>query len=99
MTKYASAKKYRLLPPHDVARQRANVGGRAIVGKPGEVLDVDRATAVGLEANGWTLIGPVGVTAERPEHCVPGDAFIDTQAGKTVYYDGRGWRDASGSRA
>ena len=93
MTKYAAAKKYRMLPPYDVSRQRLNIGDRTHSGKPGDVRDVERVEAAKLEANGWTNIGPVGPSTDRPPTAGPGDIFHDRTLDQTIFYDGKVWRD------
>lgn len=56
-----------------------------------------------LELSGTqvNLYGPLNVhacpTTERPEDVVAGSHIFDTTLNKPVWYDGSGWRDASGS--
>ncbi len=50
-----------------------------------------------LEANGWTALGPVGTTTQRPANPARGKPFIDTTLGKTIFHDGGTWRDHTGA--
>lgn len=98
MTKFAQASRYRLLPPHDVARQRMTMhSGRVVSGKPGDYIDAVPQDAERLSANGWTNIGPTGSTAARPTAAANGDVYHDTDVGAPVFFDGAGWRDSAGN--
>jgi hypothetical protein len=50
-------------------------------------------------ANGWTIMGYVGTTAQRPTPQDPapilsvGLKYVDTTLGKLVSWDGSTWRD------
>ena len=90
--------KYRFLPPNDIGKQRhQRHGGRVIHAQPGEVVDVDAIDRGSLSANGWTYLGPVGTTAERPDNPGPSDHFIDTALGEVIFYDGATWRNTNGA--
>lgn len=68
----------------------------------GTILDIPDNSADGnvLTANGWSRLGYVGTTAQRPTVSVAaGDRYVDTTLGKMVVYDGVGWRDPSNGAA
>lgn len=86
---------FRVLPPAGGATLVVN--GRSYKATSGTTLDVADFDSTELEANGWTVIGLVGLTAQRPANPVKGKPFIDTTLNKPVFHDGAIWRDHTGA--
>lgn len=86
---------FRVLPPAGGAT--VSVNARVYKAASGVPLDVPDFDAAELEANGWTILGVVGTTAQRPASPVKGKPFIDTTLNKTVFHDGGAWRGHTGA--
>lgn len=96
---------YRLLPPASgaFATSPMTVNGRSYNPSAG-MQDVPCADADNLCATGWTLVAPVGGTAERPRKDEPssgrpvraerGVRYLDTDVGAMLVFDGVAWRNA-----
>lgn len=89
---------YRLFCPSSGPQQTCIVNGRTYTGVPGTPQDVPDFDMPGLRANGWTNLGVVGTTAQRPVVLPPGvKHFVDTTINKIIYWDGATWRDMLGA--
>lgn len=64
-----------------------NVSG-SLVDIPSNSADIHIYTA-----NGWSKLGYVGSTAQRPTNLNAGDPYVDTTLNKIVIYDGVAFRD------
>ena len=97
----------RVLPPAPPAGSNtvtSPANGRSFTCAAGSFLDVLSGDALVLGANGWTIIGFAGPTAERPSptRSIAADndgirRYFDTSLGKTIYHDGAIWRDHAGT--
>jgi hypothetical protein len=85
----------RLFPTSKVQFQNLTVNGRAYSGTPGNVVDVSMPSdADYLGGNGWTRVGEVGTTAQRPKAADRrGQHFIDTTLSLVIVSDGVNWRN------
>jgi hypothetical protein len=83
----------RLLPPLDVKFQTLTTNGRNHSAAPGVVHDVIDFDADSLGGNGWTRVGEVGATAQRPVNPARGKLFTDTSVGAMIIFDGATWRN------
>jgi hypothetical protein len=87
----------RVLPPISGTLQ-IKVHGRTYTGTAGSFLDVPDQDAYVMTANGWTLVGKVGTTAQRPAAAGRGQFYYDSTLGYTIIYDGAKWHNpADGS--
>ena len=86
---------HRLLPPADGRAQSVWIDGKLYSSKAGRFVDAPATDALELVAAGWGFVGPVGGTGDRPAatEATPGLAFLDTDHGGVVVWDGRTWRD------
>jgi hypothetical protein len=98
----------RMLPPVlplTSAMQKITVNGRSYSAAAGSYLDVPDTDAVGLQANGWTLVALVGTTAARPTGTLgvnsqrAGTLYLDTTLTKFIISDGVNWRDPTSGTA
>lgn len=92
----------RLLPPPGAASTTTSVNSRTYAAALGSYVDAPDSDAQVLAANGWTPIGPVGASSNRPVHnpnrcgdLVRGQAYLDVSLGCMVVYDGVTWRNPS----
>jgi hypothetical protein len=71
------------------------VNGRTVSAPAALFNDVADHDAAVLEANGWSIAGKVGTTAQRPTTgLVPGKTqYIDTTVNAVVMWDGLAWRN------
>jgi hypothetical protein len=88
----------RVLPPISRTLQ-IKVHGRTYTGALGSFLDVPDQDAYVMTANGWTNIGLVGTTAQRPAQPGRGQPYYDTTLAYTVFYDGALWRNPANGTA
>lgn len=86
----------RLLGPASGRGPSTKSDGRQQSGNaPGTFMDVpENSNDLNiLSANGWTKLGYVGTTAQRPIGLASGTPYIDTTLSKAVFFDGNVWRD------
>lgn len=74
--------------------------GRNYSANPGTYLDVPDQDAQILGANGWTSLGLVGTTAQRPANIqttppqpFAGQEYLDTSIAAVIFFDGAAWRN------
>jgi len=53
--------------------------------------------SVVLQANGWSLQAEAGATAARPSHPFKGQKFYDSTVAHTIIWDGKEWKDETGT--
>lgn len=97
----------RLLPPATGNRSPQLAYGTSYNPAAAPFVDAPEGDCRILAANGWTDIGPSGPTSARPPvgmattgaptTAVRGLSYIDTDLGKTIYFDGLTWRDSAGT--
>lgn len=88
----------RMTPPAVGAGNNPIIVNGRTYNATGAFMDMPDADAFVASANGWTVQGMVGTTAQRPS---PSDTdaptvglrYIDTSLGKIVAWDGKAWRD------
>lgn len=90
---------WRMMPPASGSGVNPiTVAGRTYSAAIGATLDVPDFDAVGLRANGWTVVGLVGTTAQRPSSLPAGiPTYVDTTINKIIVHDGKTFRDHTGS--
>ena len=91
----------RVLSP-SVARSPFTLSnGQTVAQTPGTFVDVTDAQADQLVANGWTRVGTIGSSKERPSSnpnvgagvAQRGSLHFDTDLSTLVIHDGTTWRD------
>jgi hypothetical protein len=96
----------RLIPP-STGVASTTVNGRTYFTAPG-AQDVPEFDAEALEANGWMAVAYSGTTAQRPTSTLgtqaqghtplaPGVKFFDSTLGFLLTWDGKLWRDETGT--
>lgn len=86
----------RLMPP--AAGGSITVHGRTYTVAAGATVDVPDQDAFVMLANGWTSLGSgVGATAARPANPARAQTFHDTTLGYIITFDGKVWRNPSGT--
>lgn len=83
-----------LIPP--AGKSKITVNGRAYDPAAGaqNVPDFDAAI---LEANGWSIQSVSVTTATRPVNPVVGTKVYDSTVSHTIIWDGKNWRDETGT--
>lgn len=90
-----------MIPSDSIAGQLPTICGgpslatqRSYTPHSGMVVNVVEGDDAQLAGRGWLRTPSFGNTASRPiSGLVPGVLYVDTQAGKTIIFDGRLWFD------
>ncbi len=88
--------KVRMFPPPIARNSPITVGSRTYPQDAGSFVDVPIHDMQDLRNNGWTLIGLVGRTNDRPSPAAASAGirtYIDTKLGLLVVSDGIDWRN------
>lgn len=85
---------HRLIPP--ATGGKITVNGRTY-NPTSSAQDVPDYDAAVLEANGWSIQAVSVATAARPINPVVGTRLYDTTAGYMIVWDGKAWRDETGT--
>lgn len=94
---------HRLIAPAN--SRKVTIHGRTYDPAVAVVQDVPEFDSTALQANGWAFLAMSGPTSARPTAAVGthplavGQRFYDTTLAHTVVWDGKNWRNESGSIA